>query len=90
MDNINEKILYLLRWLYDLNAENEKNILKVLDKMTEDEKMDLAYMLYKKLNVKEQLIKEALLKLKVVDHNIEEYTTKKEADIWLEKILSKI
>ena len=51
--------------------------------MTEEEKVDTAYILYKKLALKNQALKEAYFHLKIADHLIDEYKEKKLADSWL-------
>ena len=53
-------------------------------------KIDIAYMLYKKYEIENNLLKQAVLKMKTIDHDIEEYHTKQEADVWLEELLSKL
>jgi len=90
MNELNWKIMYLLRWMYDMSDDEEQRILSIADKMTDEEKKNIIYALYKKFEIENNLLKQAILKLKIVDHDIEEYHTKQEADIWLEKILSQI
>jgi hypothetical protein len=87
MDKLTGKIMYLLRGLYEIPETEEKNIVSILDKLTEEEKIDIAYMLYQRLEIENNMFKEAILKLKTIDHDIEEYHTKQEADKWLEDIL---
>lgn len=89
-DKLIGKIMYLLRWMYDMTEDDEKEIISILEKMSEEEKIDVAYMLYKKFEIENNLLKQAVLKLKTIDHDIEEYHTKKEADAWLEEILVKV
>ena len=89
-DKLIGKIIYLLRWMYDMTEEDEKNIISILEDLSEEEKIDIAYMLYKKYEIENNLLKQAVLKLKTIDHDIEEYHTKKEADTWLEEILTKL
>jgi len=76
--------------MYDMTENDEKEIISILEKLSEQEKIDVAYMLYKKFEVENNILKQAVLKLKTIDHDIEEYHTKQEADKWLEDLLSKV
>ena len=89
-DKLIWKILYLLKWMYDMTENDEKEIISILEKLSEQEKIDVAYMLYKKFEVENNILKQAVLKLKTIDHDIEEYHTKQEADKWLEDLLAKV
>jgi len=89
-DKLIWKIMYLLRGLYDMTEEDEQNIIKVLEELSEEEKIDIAYMLYKKFEIENNILKTAVLKLKTIDHDLQEYHTKEEADKWLAEILWKI
>jgi len=89
-DKLIWKILYLLKWMYDMTENDEKKIVSILEKLSEQEKIDIAYNLYKKFEIEDNILKQALLKLKTIDHDIEEYHTKQEADRWLEDILQQV
>ena len=91
MENLDEKILYLIKWLFgNIPEEKEQQILDIVKNMTEEEKIDTAYILYKKLEIKKQAFKEAYSHLKIADHLVDEYKEKKLADNWLVEMLENV
>jgi len=90
MNKYTAKILYLLDWLYELTEEDKKNIIESLEKIKDEDKIEIAYILHKRYEAEKAMFKEAEFKIKIVDHNIIEYNEKKEADIWLENILTQL
>jgi len=90
MENINWKIIYLLKSLYELKEDDEKKILEILEKMTEEEKIEIAYILKKRLDYINTMLNQAMWKLKTMDYEIEDIKVRQWADKWLEEILEQI
>ena len=90
MNKYTAKILYLLDGLYELTEEDKENIIKSLEKIKDEDKIEIAYILHKRYEAEKAMFKEAEFKIKIINHNLIEHKEKKEADIWLDKILSQI
>jgi len=86
MSNIDKKLIQLMNKLYDMSKEEIEDFKLLLTSFTEQEKEDLAMVLWQRLKEEESIFKKIFRKLKIFNYNLDEIETKKWADdllIWL-------
>ena len=78
--NIDEKIISLMRQLYKMSELEIKEFKIILNWFTEQEKIDIAHILWEKLQEEESIFKKLFKKLRWIKNEVKELKTKKEAD----------
>jgi subtilase family serine protease len=72
--NIDKKLLYLMRQLFKMSTEDENKFLEMISSFSEQEKIDLAYDLWQRIQAEENIITRFYNKVKSI------YNKHKEAE----------
>jgi len=80
MENLDQKIIDLMKKIYWMTEEEIIEFKSILRGFSEDEKRELAFTLWQKLQEEESIFKKIFRKLKNIANNIEEIKTRQEAD----------
>lgn len=69
-----------MKKLYKMNDKEMEDFKLMLETFTHEEKMEIAYTLWKKVKEEESIISKFLKKIKLIKNDIEDYRTQKQAD----------
>ncbi len=80
MKNLENNIIFLMKKLYKMNDKEMEDFKTMLSEFSKEEKMEIAYTLWKKVKEEESIVSRFLKKIKLIKNDIEDYKTQQQAD----------
>jgi len=80
MEDLDKKIIILINKLYKMDDNQNKEFETILKTLANEEKIDIAYSLWKKVKEEENIISNFLRKVKLLKNDLEDYKEQDKAE----------
>jgi hypothetical protein len=80
LTRVEKKLLYLINELYELTEQEQQKFLDIVSEFNEEEQIQIAYVLYEKLQKERSILKTLLTKLKLISSKVDEHKEKMNAE----------
>jgi len=80
MEDLDKKIIILINKLYKMDDNKNKEFETILKTLANEEKMEIAYILWNKIKEEENIISRFLVKVKILKNDLEDYKVQQKVE----------